>query len=181
LAKPRAQRLKVFQAHLGFFDVVVAAPSQAAALAAWGVHQNLFASGEARPADDEKAVAAAMAAPGVVLRRAVGSHDPFVREGARLPQLPPAAKPRAAGKAGRPPAPKPKRPKPDRAALEAAEAALAKLEAQRKNEEAELAREAAALEARRGDARIAYAEAREAARKAVAAARQAYRKAGGRG
>ena len=35
-------KLKVSQAQFGFFDTVVAAPSQAAALRAWGVNQNLF-------------------------------------------------------------------------------------------------------------------------------------------
>ena len=41
------RKLKVFQAQFGFYDTIVAAPSQAAALRAWGVNQNLFASGEA--------------------------------------------------------------------------------------------------------------------------------------
>lgn len=40
--------LKVFQAQFDFYDVVVAAPSQAAALRAWGVHQKLFTDGMAR-------------------------------------------------------------------------------------------------------------------------------------
>jgi hypothetical protein len=37
---------KVFQAQFGFYDTVVAAPSQVAALRAWGIHQNLFAGGQ---------------------------------------------------------------------------------------------------------------------------------------
>ena len=60
MAKARERRLKVFQTHLGFFDTVVAAPSQAAALRAWGLHQNIFADGLARIADDPQAVAAAL-------------------------------------------------------------------------------------------------------------------------
>ena len=58
-----ARKLKVFQAQLGFYDTVVAAPSQAAALRAWGVHQNLFADGLARITDEEHAVEAALAQP----------------------------------------------------------------------------------------------------------------------
>ena len=71
------RRLKVFQAQFGFYDTVVAAPSQAAALRAWGTRQDLFASGDARRATDEAAVAAALAHPETLLRRAVGSADPF--------------------------------------------------------------------------------------------------------
>src|SRR5438045_1623573 len=77
MPKPRAGRLKVFEAQFGFYDTVVAAPSQAAALRAWGTHQNLFASGDARLTTDEGAVRAALAHPEIPLRRALGSNDPF--------------------------------------------------------------------------------------------------------
>ena len=60
MAKVSERRLKVFQVHLGFFETVVAAPSQAAALRAWGTHQNLFADGQARVTDDPQAVEAAL-------------------------------------------------------------------------------------------------------------------------
>jgi hypothetical protein len=72
-----SRKLKVFQAQFGFYDTVVAASSQAAALRAWGTHQNLFASGEAKVTTDEAAVAAALKHPETPLRRAVGSNDPF--------------------------------------------------------------------------------------------------------
>jgi hypothetical protein len=75
LAKPKARKLKVFQAQFGFYDTVVAAPSQAAALRAWGTRQNLFASGDAKVVTDEAAVAAATAQPETPLRRAIGSTD----------------------------------------------------------------------------------------------------------
>jgi hypothetical protein len=80
LAKPKGRKLKVFQAQFGFYDTVVAAPSQAAALRAWGTRQNLFASGDAKVVTDEAAVAAATAQPETPLRRAIGSTDPFVLE-----------------------------------------------------------------------------------------------------
>ncbi|RYF99054.1 MAG: cell envelope biogenesis protein TolA, partial [Caulobacteraceae bacterium] len=70
----------MFQAQFGFYDTVVAAPSQAAALRAWGVRQNLFADGTARLTDDSQAVEAALAHPETPLRRAVGSSEPFALE-----------------------------------------------------------------------------------------------------
>ena len=61
-----------------------------AALEAWGSKQNLFHQGFAKETDDGVVVAAAMAAamakPGIVLRRPVGSDQPF-REHADLPTI----------------------------------------------------------------------------------------------
>ena len=82
---PRA--LKVFQTEIGFYELIVAAPSQAAALRAWGLHLNLFADGTARMATDERVIAAALAQPGVCLKRGVGSHDAFSLNPG-LPRLP---------------------------------------------------------------------------------------------
>ena len=76
-AAGKGKRMKVFQTKLGFYDTVVAASSQAAALHAWGVHQNLFASGQARITDDVQAVKAALANPETPLKRPVGSKDPL--------------------------------------------------------------------------------------------------------
>ena len=75
-----ARPLKVFRAHLGFYDTVVAAPSQKAALAAWGARVGEFRQGFAQITHDADAVTAALAKPGVVLRRLFGSHDPFKPE-----------------------------------------------------------------------------------------------------
>jgi hypothetical protein len=85
----KARRLKVFQARLGFYDTVVAAASRAAALRAWGVHQNLFADGGARPADDKTAIDAALAHPETVLKRPAGSRARFEIDPAGLPKAPP--------------------------------------------------------------------------------------------
>ena len=179
MAKAPTRRLKVFQAQFGFYDSVVAAPSQVAALRAWGVHQNLFADGRAQITEDGQAVEAALAHPETPLRRAVGSTDPFALEPTGLPKVPdaprrPAAKP--------PPKAKPAaRPKPpaDRSALDAAEAKLRKLDDERKREEADFRRREAELEAARDAAQTRYVEGRKAATAAVVAARSAYRKAGG--
>ncbi|MFN3522557.1 MAG: hypothetical protein ACK4YQ_09930 [Phenylobacterium sp.] len=180
MAKPRARKLKVFQAQFGFYDTVIAAPSRAAAMRAWGVRQNLFADGAARETSDAAAVAAASAHPGVVLKRPVGSKAPFELDPSGLPQLPdppPGAKGprRTRAKPDKPPPP------PDRSDLDAAEAALHALDERRKSEEAKLEEEQAALDARRAAAQDAYVKARTSARAAVAAARAAYRKVGGVG
>ena len=88
-----ARTLKTYRTSIGFFDLAIAAPSMKAALAAWGAGKNLFHQGFARQTDDPAIVAATMARPGVVLRRAVGSSGRF-SEDAALPSTMPAAGPR---------------------------------------------------------------------------------------
>ncbi|RQH15225.1 cell envelope biogenesis protein TolA [Bradyrhizobium sp. RP6] len=84
-AKSRSTRkLKTYQTSLGFYDQAIAAPSMKAALQAWGASSNLFHQGVAKETEDPDIVAAAMAKPGVVLRRPVGSNGPFT-ESAELP------------------------------------------------------------------------------------------------
>ena len=93
MAKPPNRKLKVFQAKFGFYDTVVAAPSQAAGVAGLGHSiRTCLASGEATPATDEAAVAAAIAHPETPLRRAIGSTDPFQLEPTSLPKVPDAPK-----------------------------------------------------------------------------------------
>jgi hypothetical protein len=71
------RKLKTYQTSLGFFDLAIAAPSMKAALEAWGADSNLFHQGAAKESDDPDVIAATMARPGVVLRRAVGSDGSF--------------------------------------------------------------------------------------------------------
>ena len=179
MAKARAPRLKVFQAQFGFFDSVVAAPSQAAALDAWGIHQNLFASKDARIITTEAAVAAALEHPGIPLQRAVGTKEPF-----RLaPSNPPKASRPATKASTRPAKAKPARsskPKADRSQLDRAETALQRLDERRKREEAQIHRAQQQLQAERSQARQAYAASRKAAVAAVKEARVTYRAAGGK-
>jgi colicin import membrane protein len=80
-----ARKLKTYQTSIGFFDLAIAAPSMKAALEAWGSKTNLFHQGFAKEADDPAIIAATMARPGLVLRRAVGSSDGF-SEHAELPK-----------------------------------------------------------------------------------------------
>src|SRR4051812_11984864 len=79
-----ARRLRTYFTSIGFFDLAVAAPSMKAALEAWGVGRNLFQQGSAWETDEPDIVAAAMAKPGVVLKRAVGTKTAF-QEKAELP------------------------------------------------------------------------------------------------
>jgi hypothetical protein len=179
LAKAPARKLKVFQAQFGFYDTVVAAPSRAAALRAWGTHQDLFASGQAKPAEDTQAIEAALEHPETPLKRAVGSKDPFALEATSLPKVPDAPK-RPTLKAAAPskPIPAPK-PAADRKALDAAEGALRNLDDKRKREEADFRRLEDELESRREAAQSAYVEARKSVTARIVEARTAYRKAGG--
>lgn len=75
-----ARKLKVFTTSAGFFDLAVSAPSMKAALEAWGAGANLFHQGFARQTEDPAIVKAAMARPGVVLRRPVGTDQAFEEE-----------------------------------------------------------------------------------------------------
>lgn len=188
MAKARARRLKVFEAQFGFYDSIVAAASQKAALEAWGVRQNLFAEGGARVAKDETAIAAALRHPETPLRRAAGSDAPF----SLTPDLPDAPDvPRKAGKTkvegtkrstpSRPETAEAKKPEPpDRSALDAAEARLRTIDARRDEDEAAFARRQAALDAEAEAARQRWREDRRAAKAALDEARRVWRKAGGR-
>ena len=121
MAKTKGRKLKVFQAQFGFYDSVVAAPSQAAALRAWGTHQNLFANGEAKVTTDEAAVAAATAQPETPLRRAVGSTDAFELEPTGVPKVPDAPKKAPTKLAAKSKPKTPAKPPADRSKLDAAE------------------------------------------------------------
>lgn len=159
----RAPKLKVFSTPVGFYDAIVAAPSQAAALRAWGTTTNLFATGTACVVDDEALQAEALARPGEVVKRARGDEaamlgpEPAERFEPR-PDDEPAPK-RAKGRpvAKREPAP----PLPDRSALDQAERALVEAERALSSEIEAFAAERADLERRerwarsQGDARLA--------------------------
>jgi hypothetical protein len=141
-----AAKLKVYATRIGFHDAVVAAPNQTAALAAWDIRENLFAQGAAALTDDARAVKAATAKPGVVLRRAAGSDEPF-SEAPSPPKIKPSAKPKAA---------KPPKPPPDRRGLDAAEKALVDLTDEEKRSADAFARRRADLEKTRDKARRAF-------------------------
>ena len=63
-----ARPLKVFTTAAGFVNAVAAAPSRKAALQAWGVRDNLFASGAATVVTVPDLIAQALATPGEIVR-----------------------------------------------------------------------------------------------------------------
>jgi colicin import membrane protein len=93
---PRA--LKVFKTHIGFHDLIVAAPSMKAAAEAWEVHPHVFAQGFAAATNEPDAVKAALEQPGVVLRRPHGQAGVWKAEADKpvAPKLKPRDKQKAA-------------------------------------------------------------------------------------
>lgn len=138
--------LKVFRTPIGFHDAYIAAPSQKAALEAWGADSNLFARGVAERVSDPDLTKEPLSRPGIVIRRARGTTADHI---AALPRDPPSAKTdRAVREKPEPPSKRPAkpRPRPSRNALDAAEQALADAELRHRD-----AREALRLERARLD------------------------------
>jgi hypothetical protein len=185
---PAPKKLKVFRTPIGFHDAYVAAPSQKAALEAWGAESNLFAQGIAEAVTDPALMKAPLARPGEVVRVARGSTAEHVRalgEGDKpRPRAKAAndandeagAKPSTAAGRTRPAPPK-KRPRPSREPLEKAEAALARVEDEHRAEIAAIRKQQEALEQRRHDIEQQYRQASAKLNDQVEAARAAYRKA----
>ena len=144
-----ARKLKVFRTAAGFNDAYVAAPSQKAALAAWGADVDLFARGIAEPVTDPKLTAEPLENPGKVVMRSRGGLSEQLKAVGPRKRSAAAAKPAKAAPAKAVPA-KPRGKPPSRARLDKAEAALA----QARDRHAAALRE---LEAERAevDARIA--------------------------
>lgn len=136
-----ARKLKTYQTSLGFFDQAIAAPSMKAALEAWGADSNLFHQGAAKESHDPDVIAAAMAKPGVVLRRPVGTDRPF-SELAELPTDLGGGGPRKAGRKSKGPKAKKRSSRPVDKATER-KAALA-YEREERRRELERAKEEAA-------------------------------------
>jgi hypothetical protein len=170
------RKLKVFEAQIGFYDTVVAAPSRAAALRAWGTHQDLFASGQARVSNDVDAAAVAIENPEKPLRRALGSKEPYSLMPAELPTIPAVGNERQ--RPGKKTVGKPK-PSVDRSALDAAENHLRDLVEAQSKEESYFKKEADALDQRRIAAQNKSCQLRKQASDRLDEERRAYRKAGG--
>lgn len=148
-------KLKVFVTSDGLTDYVVAATSRPKALAAWGVHQDLFKTGQARETDDPDLVAAASARPEEVLRRPAGTRE-------TLAKAKPAKKPKAAA--------------PSKAALKKVadlEHRLASLEAAHEEALEKLAAERETLDRREALARRNFEAQKRDVEKALAQARRA--------
>ena len=96
-----ARQLKVFSPPASFVNAVVAAPSQKAALEAWGVHDNLFASGRASVVTDPELIARALERPGEIVRVPIGTEEAILAAAAPPPS--------AAGASPRGPSQRPRR------------------------------------------------------------------------
>jgi hypothetical protein len=158
----KAPKLKVFRMPIGFHDAYVAAPSQKAAVEAWGADASVFSRGEAELVTDPALTKEPLASPGKVIKRLRGTAEEQIAALGPAGGEAAAARPRP-GK----PAAKPK-PRPSRAALDAAEQVLAEAEAsqaearrQLQEREAALARERAALEKAQAEERAKLARARD--------------------
>jgi hypothetical protein len=129
--RPRAQKLKVFRTPIGFHDAYVAAPSQKAALEAWGADSNIFAQGIAEQVTDPELMEEPLSRPGEVIRRVRGSAEEHLAAASAEERRRPArssSRPQSLcikGKGAKKPKPKPK---PSRAELDVAEEALEKAE-----------------------------------------------------
>ena len=141
----RKHKLKVFRTPIGFHDAYVAAPSQKAALEAWGADGNLFAQGIAEQVTDPELMEDALARPGEVVRKVRGSADEHFAALDRVAKR----KEKEAKSAKKAPAPKVK--KPSREDLDAAEEAIEQAKARHKSEAEDIDREIEALERRRRD------------------------------
>ena len=191
MAKSAARKLKVFQTRIGFHDYVVASPSRAAALRAWGTRRDLFAQGLADVATDPVVVEAALAHPDTVLKRPAGSSQPFGIDAAQ-PKIaevdPDGERQSASSRTGA------ARRRPDRGKLTAAETDLARIDseyergAQRFREKLQ-ALDVAEADLRKGRARLKqqdeqqereWRRRRSKAEEVVEQERQAYRRAGGK-
>ena len=166
-----ARKPKVYAADIdGLHEWIVAAPNQAEALAAFGISQDLFAQGRASITTDDEARVAAADSPGVPLRRIKGSKDAFAPIAATGDEQAWSRAAKAAGvKPGR------TKPKPrDRRGLDAAEAKLEAFESHARAAIADLDREQAALDARRGRLAREQAQRRAALAEAVADAKRRF-------
>ena len=165
--------LKVFRTPIGFHDAFVAAPSQKAALEAWGSDSNLFAAGVAEVVTDPALMKEPLARPGEVVRRLRGSADEQIEAlGANKKK---ANRPTPGPSRQREGKKQPKRPRPSRAAVEKAEQALEKAEARHRAALDKLRAEEAALQQRRRDTERKQRSEREALTEAVDEARAKYR------
>ena len=135
------RKLKVYRTAIGFHDAYVAAPSQKAALEAWGSDHNLFATGQAELVSDESLMREPLDHPGKVIKLRRGSADDH------LSAL--SMGRRKQGKGPKRTAPRPPGPRPGRAALDEAEAALTTAERDRDDALARIDAERAVLDRRR--------------------------------
>ena len=159
-------KLKVFRTSTGFHDAYVAASSQKAALEAWGTDSNLFAQGLAERVNNQALMAEALAQPGVVIKKLRGTEAEHLAALGPMPERAKATtKPITEIEQTSPPPPVKKAkpaPRPSRDALDNADVALAKAQAEQKATLALMDKQIAAL--REEKSKVEAAQKREQAR-----------------
>jgi len=171
----RKQKLKVYRTPIGFHDAYVAAPSQKAALEAWGSDANLFARGVAEVVTDKALSREPLANPGEIIRRPRGSPDEQL---AAASPARPRSKPAAASRTPTPAKPKKRpRPRPPRDALNKAEHDLDALLARQREEDGALRERERELERARRELNRAHDRDRARAERRVEKERDAHARA----
>jgi len=168
----RKQKLKVFRTPIGFHDAFVAAPSQKAALEAWGSDSNLFAQGVAEQVTEPALMQVPLDHPGQVVKVLRGTEQEQLAALSKqeLPKRKSAPKAEiiARRKRGR---------KPDRAGVEKAEAALEKLESRQADQMARIDREIRQIEKRRAELQRRHEDERDQAQEKIDEERSKYERA----
>ena len=170
----KAKKLKVFRTPIGFHDAYVAAPSMKAALEAWGSTTNLFSQGAAEQVTDPKLTKAPLARPGEVVRVARGSEGEHFKA---LGQTKKAEKPDGSRIKSGTTAGKKRGRRPSSAAVERAEAALARAEARHREALEKLRAEAAAIDKKRREIERTHRGERERLTSELDEAREKFRSA----
>lgn len=145
----RAPKLKVFCTPMGFYDALVAAPSQKAALKAWGTSTDLFAAGRASVVDDPALQELALARPGEVVKHSRGDEAAILHEIEEHERERPVRGERASS-AAKPSEPRP----PDRSKLDQAERDLEANKRELETRLADIARRRAELDAEERTVRL---------------------------
>jgi len=144
-------KLKVFRTAIGFHDAYVAAPSQKAAMEAWGTDTDLFSRGEAELVTDPALAEAPLASPGTVIKRLRATAAEQIAALDASEAKTPAKKAKAT------PPRKPDKPRPNRAKLDAAERRLNEARARMASKLDALARREAELAEERRELQKAQA------------------------
>ena len=174
MAKPHKVKLKVYCTPVGFHDAYVAAPSQKAALEAWGAKTNLFGQGSAHQVTDEALTKAPLAHPGEVIKvlRGNDAEQLAALERAASPQRSSEKKPVEQREVV-----KPRGVKPSRAKLTRVEEALEALKDRQSKRLREIEEQERQLQRKRRELQERQAEELEAAKERVEAKRTDYEQA----
>ena len=167
----RKQKLKVFSTPIGFHDALVAAPSQKAALEAWGAGTNLFSQGSAHVVTDPELAKVPLQHPGQVVKVLRGSKaEQLAALGKqKFPEPSKRAKAEVLSKRS-----KERPPRPSGAAVTKAETALEKLEKRQASQRERLEERRRTVEHELRDLRRRHEREREEAQEELEKARDDY-------